>query len=66
LPVLRAARGHCSQPAPLVSGLSHPPAAVILALPATAEALPSVRALQPLRGALPVPGVVVAAVLTAV
>lgn len=50
----------------LVSDLLNPPSVIILALPATAEALPLVRALQPVDAAAPVPGATVAAVLAAV
>jgi G3E family GTPase len=50
----------------LVSDRVRPPTVLILALPATAEALPLVRALQPLDGPPAVSGASVAAVLTAV
>jgi G3E family GTPase len=50
----------------LVSDPRTPPTVLILALPATAEALPLVRALQPLHGTAPIPGASVAAVLAAI
>jgi len=50
----------------LVSDRLRPPTVLILALPATAEALPLVRALQPLDGPAAVSGASVAAVLAAV
>ena len=50
----------------LISDRPAPPTAVILALPVTAEALPLVRAVQPLTGDSPVPGAAMAAVLAAV
>jgi G3E family GTPase len=50
----------------LVSDRTRPPASVVLALPATAEALPLVRTLQPFSGRTPVPGAVLSAVLAAV
>jgi G3E family GTPase len=50
----------------LVSDPVSPPTVLILALPATAEALPLIRALQPLDGRPAVPGASVAAVLAAI